>query len=215
MDLVWLFLANVAVIGVAQWLGATWIKARLESSIAHEYARKLEDYKTTQALTTEIASQRVRVLAEIWGRIADYELKLVRQSRALADVFLNELKRLRVPNVPPALPSSLPGALAVLSAFGNTALDQAATDRVSEAAAETQKVVVEDADTILQTLHAHRFWLGPEIDSELRSYLEELTHAFSNLSPAGEDRAAFAAKYKNLNERRANATNILRRLGLA
>lgn len=65
-----LFLGIVSLatlLGIIQWLLAIWIKKRLEASIQHEYAKKLEDYKFSQ-----LQRQKAEVIASLFSEWAKY-----------------------------------------------------------------------------------------------------------------------------------------------
>ena len=43
MDFIGVILINTVLIAAAQWIATTWLRARLEASIRHEYDRQLEN----------------------------------------------------------------------------------------------------------------------------------------------------------------------------
>ena len=60
----------VVLSGVIQWLLANWIKIRLEQSIQHEYAKKLEDYRFSQ-----IQRQKAEIIASFFAKWIKYRGK--------------------------------------------------------------------------------------------------------------------------------------------
>jgi hypothetical protein len=60
----------VLLFGIIQFLLSNWIKSRLEKSIEHEYAKKLEDYKFTQ-----LQRQKAEMIANFFAKWIKYRGK--------------------------------------------------------------------------------------------------------------------------------------------
>jgi hypothetical protein len=212
MSLLTQILANVATIAVAQALATLWLKSRLEASIKHEYDRRLEVFRLDLSLGAEVAKQRVKVLGEAWAQIATYEAALFRQSRRLAELMLAELRLAGVPNIPDSLPEGTGPAIATLSNFGLQELGEDALNRLKDAVAPDHRNLRSEADGVVAFLAANRFWLGPDIDRELRTFLNDLTAAFADLTPSREDMRTFGQRLKELGARRPDAATIIAKL---
>ena len=214
MNLVWLLLANVASIAAIQWVVATWLKARLEASIQHEYDRRLERFRTKEAIVAEIARRRVEVLADIWTRISTYEEHLFAHTTQLAHLMLEAL-RAAGHDVPKQLPTTSAESMRLLAQYRNAEWDDETNTRIEQAIAPQTDGLLAEADELKVALSGQRFWLGSQIDRELREYLDHVTTAFSELTPSADAMKAFTARYRDLVARRADASNILEKLGLS
>jgi hypothetical protein len=60
----------VLLLGIIQFLLANWIRTRLEQSIQHEYAKKLEDYKFSQ-----VERQKAEMIATFFAKWIKYRGK--------------------------------------------------------------------------------------------------------------------------------------------
>lgn len=216
-----LLLAQTALIaGLALWLKST-IATTVESEIRHQFDQKLEIFRSGQArelelfrsdiaLEFEVAKQRMAAMAEVWPMIAEFEVKLFAQARDFAMTILGELRTAGVPGIPETLPKGAQRALEALAPIWDDAvLTPDVLRRIETAAVISHKPLIEESERIIAALRARRFWLGAEVEHELRAYLDEMVDAFSRLSPAEEDRRAFGEAFQRLVKKRLTAAGVL------
>lgn len=178
----------------------------------HEFDRQLEVFRGQQALSTEVAKRQILAMGEVWSRIAEYEQRLFDQSRDLAVAYLTELRAAGYPGVPDVAPKGAKAALEAVAHFGEAELPPEAGERLEAIALARRTAVVAEAERIHALLREKRFWLGAEIETELRGYLDEMTRAFSELSPDITDRRAFAEALRGLIVKRLTAIGLIRKL---
>ena len=210
--LAWLVVGNIVSIGVLGTLMSWWLKSRLESSIKHEYDRKLESFKQEVALALEVSRQRVHVLAKIWEQLAEVEAACIHQKLVMGRHFWAVHQRLGSKEATGELPSGFWDMYARLEGLPDILLDAAGRADVDAALKSANERLVEQTYQAHQSIAKNRFWLGEELRRELKQYLNGMTEAFMNLTPLGTDRATFKSAVLTLKAQQGEAEKLLPRL---
>lgn len=205
-------LAQIATLAVVQVLVGSWLKTRLEHSVRHEYDRRLEQFKSRETLSVEIARLRVAALAEAWRRLAVFEKQCWRQSKDVADRLLVLARESGVTSVPADLPSSHKETFELLGSLGPVDLPNDAIEAMQVAAKPEQHRLLALANELDECLISNRFWIGSDLDRELREYAQTVRDAFSALGPSEADRREFVRLLRVASEKRWDSRDLVARL---
>jgi hypothetical protein len=201
----------LSVAGV-QMLVGWWLKTRLEKSVEHEYDRRLEQFKSRETLAIEVAKLRVTVLAEAWRRIAEFEAQCWKQSQDVAQHLLRAAKDSGTPGIPDVLPTGHLETFALLARIVVVDIPDARIAQLQADAAPEQARLLAVADDLTSYLAANRFWIGAEIDEELRDYAQSVRDAFAALGPGEIERREFARLLHLVVDKRWDARTLVARL---
>jgi hypothetical protein len=206
------FVAQLASIAAIQVLVGWWLKSRLEQSVKHEYDRRLEQFKSTETISIEIAKLRVVALAEVWAKISAFEAECWAQSKGLASRMLIEARRQGVAGIPEELPFGHKEVFDVLTKFMDVKIPDARMAEIEEQAAPERQKLTNASDELNAMLTANRFWIGSDLDEELREYSEAVRVAFMTLGPGQEDRREFVRLLRVVRAKRWDVREFASRL---
>ena len=175
-------------------------------------AKRLEDYRTRQALRTAIAQKRVEVIAEVWKAIADYENHCFQQSRTVGIILLDALKRSGIVASSLEPGETLDELLDQLMPHDQHDLPDAEMATLQRQVAPHTLALLQRGNDLKRIMGQSRFWLGPNLTSELQDYCADVTDAFGKLTTAPAARVAFAKALALLKTRRAEAATIVDKL---
>lgn len=208
-----LLVAQVLSIAAIQILVGWWVKTRLENSVKHEYDRRLEQFKSRETLAVEIAKRRVAVLAEAWTKISVFEARCWQHSKKLARRLLVEVRACGASGIPAELPVGHKEVFDLLTEHLTVEIPDDRIEEIQQEGADEQKRLLEAADELDEFLIANRFWVGADLDEELREYASQVKEAFVALSPAEEDRKEFVRLLRIVRSKRWDARALVARLG--
>jgi len=210
--LFWIVASNVVSVAVVGGLVGLWLKTRIEQSIQHEYARKLEEFKQEAALASEIARRRIDIVANAWSAIARFEAASVKHKLAVgrfAWQLLQQSGHIDQNDSPP------PGLMALyerLAAYPEPVIPTSEVSKLDELLKDPLERLTAAAAEAHEIISTNRFWLGGDLQKELKDYLKSLVTLFGNLSPIGEDREHFRSSINALKAKQYEATALLPRL---
>jgi hypothetical protein len=212
MSTLQLLAAQVASVGSVQVLEGLWLKARLESSVKHEYDRRLEEFKSKETLAIEVAKRRVTALADAWTKIALFEAECWEQSKAIAQHLLEEARKRGSTAIPAELPTGHKEVFDLLSEHMAIPMTEEFMAELQRQVAPQQQKLIASSEEVAVILSSNRFWIGSDLDEELRNYAQEFRDAFLELGPAEAERREFVSRLRAVAQRRWDARSILKRL---
>lgn len=206
------FLGNAATFAAVQVLVGWWLKARLEESVQHEYDRRLEQFKSRETLVVEIAKLRVAALAEAWRRLALFEVQCWKQSKDVAHRLLALASEHGANDIPAVLPVAHKDIFDLLASVGPVSIPDARVNAMQLEAKPEQDRLLALADDVDAHLSSNRFWIGSDLDRELREYAQTVRDAFNALGPEEEERREFVRLLHIVGEKRWDARSLVARL---
>lgn len=205
-------LANFATVGVAVAIMSYWLKTRLEASIRHEYSVTLATLQAQLGLQQEVARKRMEVVSQVWAAISEYEQAAFSSAAQTASVLLNAFRNAGAEGIPTELPSRSGELMRLLSQQKGIELSPEILERVMRGVAPAQEALLTSATALSDLILANRFWLGHDLENELRRYAQDVRDAFMSLEPNETAMREFAGRMRALKDRRQDAMAILDRL---
>lgn len=212
MSLIQELLSNFATIAVLGAIMSYWLKTRLEESIRHEYGATLAALQAQLGLQQEVARRRIEIVSQVWAAIADFEKAAFASAGQTAAVLLSTFRESGAEGIPSKLPSRSADLMRLLSVQKGVELPAEALEEVKRAVAPVQETLLASATALNDLIFANRFWLGQDLENELRRYAQDVRDAFVSLEPNDAAMRDFAGRLRALKERRQDATTILDRL---
>lgn len=212
MSLIQELLSNFATIAVLGAIMSYWLKTRLEESIRHEYGATLAALQAQLGLQQEVARRRMEIVSQVWAAIADFEKAAFASAGQTAAVLLSTFRESGAEGIPSELPSRSADLMRLLSVQKGVELPAEALEEVKRAVAPAQETLLASATALNDLIFANRFWLGQDLENELRRYAQDVRDAFVSLEPNDAAMRDFAVRLRALKERRQDATTILDRL---
>lgn len=207
-----MFLGKVATFAAVQVLVGWWLKARLEKSVQHEYDRRLEQFKSRETLAVEVAKLRVAALAEAWRRLALFEVQCWKQSRDVAHRLIALARTHGAKGIPEVLPVVHKDTFDLLASVGPVSIPDAEISAMQLEAKPEQDRLLALADDVDAYLSSNRFWIGSDLDRELRGYAQTVRDAFSALGADEAERREFVRLLRIVSEKRWDARSLVARL---
>ena len=185
---------------------------RIEKSVQHEYDRRLEQFKSRETLAVEIAKLRVAALAEAWRRLALFEVQCWNQSKDVAHRLLELARENSAESIPTQLPVTHRETFDLLERIGQVSSPDEQIALMQGAAKPEQDRLLALADDVHEHLASSRFWIGSDLDHELREYAQTVRDAFAALGPDAQGRSEFVRLIRLAREKRWDARSLVARL---
>jgi hypothetical protein len=218
-----LLLAVLAIIA-AQVAAAAWLRATLRESggapgeggrrPAGEppVGRRNDDFRSYQAVASEVAKRQVAVLAEVAEEVQRFERACFEHGRRICELLIGEWRRAGALGVPEAVPNDLHAAIQFFVLGSERPLDEAAQHRVRKDLEANVTVLQSYREATTSLLEANLFWLGLGLERELRRYVTEMGDIVTGASGHPKDLRTAAERFRALMEQHPDAAHAIEML---